>query len=117
MPIPVETSFKSSRIKKSALSNGAPSSAPQSPPPPDTPKPRRRFAPELIERSKGSKRAGASRPATLPTDKVDIYSRATLHRWLTILDRYHTRCAKHIHSTSKAEYSSRRLRPCRQPHS
>jgi hypothetical protein len=116
LPIPVETSFKSSRLNKSALSNGAPSSTPQSLPPPDTPKPRRRFAPELIETTKRSKRAGDSRPATLPTDKVDISSRATLHRWLTILDRYHTRCPKHIHSTSKAECSSRSTRPCRQPH-
>lgn len=38
----------------------------------EIPTPRRRFAPELIETSKRSKRAGDTRPATLPTDKTDI---------------------------------------------
>lgn len=35
-------------------------------------KPRQKFAPQLIETTRRSKRAGDSRPATLPTDKTDI---------------------------------------------
>jgi hypothetical protein len=47
-----------------------PVSIPESPPQAETPKPRRKFTPELIETSKRSKKAGDRRPATLPTDKV-----------------------------------------------
>jgi len=69
---PVETSFKSSKQAANPLPTPEPTpvSIPISPPPEETPKPRRRFVPELIETSKRSKRAGDSRPATLPTDKV-----------------------------------------------
>jgi len=69
---PVETSFKSSKQAANALPTPEPTpvSIPISPPPEETPKPRRRFVPELIETTKRSKKAGDSRPATLPTDKV-----------------------------------------------
>lgn len=43
---------------------------PQTSPPQEIPKPRRKFVPQLIETSKRSKKAGDTRPATLPTDKV-----------------------------------------------
>jgi hypothetical protein len=70
---PVETTFKSSDQAAKALPTPEPTpvSIPQSPSPEETPKPRRRFVPELIETTKRSKRAGDSRPATLPTDKVN----------------------------------------------
>lgn len=76
LPVPVETSSRSSRSSRlskgtsSAASDPPASSIPKNPPPTDAPKPRRRFVPDLIETSKRSKRAGDSRPATLPTDKV-----------------------------------------------
>lgn len=72
VPEPVETTFKSSRLAGNALPTPEPTPTliPQSPPPEETPKPRRRFVPELIETTKRSKKAGDSRPATLPTDKV-----------------------------------------------
>lgn len=75
LPTPVETTFKSNKQPANAL-----------PTPEHTPvfgeskgerelpaetKPRRpRFAPQLIESSKRSKKAGDAAPATLPTDKV-----------------------------------------------
>jgi hypothetical protein len=69
---PVETTIKSSKQTTKPLPTPEPTpvSIPQSPPHEETPKPRRRFVPELIETTKRSKRAGDSRPATLPTDKV-----------------------------------------------
>ncbi len=45
---------------------------PQIPAPGEMPAPRRRFVPELIETTKRTKRAGDTRPATLPTDKVIV---------------------------------------------
>ena len=73
LPEPVETTFKSSKQVANALPTPEPTpvSIPQSPPAEETPKPRRKFVPELIETTKRSKRAGDSRPATLPTDKVN----------------------------------------------
>lgn len=73
-PIPVETTFKSSRVqpgKVISISDPTQTSIPLVAPIKETPKPRRRFTPELIETSKRSKRAGDARPATLPTDKVN----------------------------------------------
>lgn len=69
---PVETTFKSSRQVANLLPTPEPTpvSIPKASPPEETPKPRRRFVPELIETTKRSKRAGDPRPATLPTDKV-----------------------------------------------
>lgn len=76
LPTPVETTFKSSKNSANALPTPEPTpvsaSIPRSPPPEETPKPRRKFAPQLIETSKRSKKAGDSTPATLPTDKVRI---------------------------------------------
>jgi hypothetical protein len=70
-PTPAETtSFKSTKLLPPREPN--PISIPTSPPPEEIPKPRRRFAPQLIETLKRSKKAGDSRPATLPTDKVRI---------------------------------------------
>jgi len=70
---PMETTFKSRKQAANALPTPEPTpvSISISPPPEGTPKPRRRFVPELIETTKRSKRAGDSRPATLPTDKVN----------------------------------------------
>ena len=76
LPTPIETTFKSSKNSANALPTPEPTpvstSIPRSPPPGETPKPRRKFAPQLIETSKRSKRAGDPTPATLPTDKVRI---------------------------------------------
>jgi hypothetical protein len=72
VPEPVETSFKSSRLALHTLPTPDPTpvSTPQGVPPEEIPTPRRRFVPELIETTKRSKKAGDSKPATLPTDKV-----------------------------------------------
>lgn len=84
LPQPVETTVKSNR-----LSASKPTSEPTPDPTPEpsprspqttvgrsseqtTPKPRRKFAPQLIETTKRSKKAGDPKPATLPTDKTDI---------------------------------------------
>jgi len=76
LPTPVETTFKSSKQPGNALPTPEPTpvSFPASPSPPaeESKKPRPRFAPQLIETSKRSKKAGDSRPATLPTDKVRL---------------------------------------------
>lgn len=72
VPVPVETTFKSNRQSANPLPTPehTPVSIPQETPKEETPKPRRKFVPELIETTKRSKKAGDSRPATLPTDKV-----------------------------------------------
>jgi len=73
LPEPLETTFKNCKgqtINPLPTPEPTPISIPRSPPPAETPKPRRKFTPELIETTKRSKRAGDSRPATLPTDKV-----------------------------------------------
>ncbi|KAE8441640.1 hypothetical protein EG329_004607 [Mollisiaceae sp. DMI_Dod_QoI] len=74
LPEPVETTFKSNRQAANPLPTPEPTpvSIPDDTPPKETPKPRRRFVPELIETTKRSKRAGDARPATLPTDKTDL---------------------------------------------
>jgi hypothetical protein len=83
LPTPVETTFKSSKVTAKPLPTPepTPTSIPQSPPPSETPKPRRRFAPELIETTKRSKKAGDARPATLPTDKVRTAHLSVLRAW------------------------------------
>jgi hypothetical protein len=70
---PMETAFKSRKQAANALPTPEPTplSISISPPSEGTPKPRRKFVPELIETTRRSKRAGDSRPATLPTDKVN----------------------------------------------
>lgn len=72
-PQPIEASFKTSRPAGNLPppSEHAPETTSQRSPPGATPKPRRRFTPELIETTKRSSRASDSRPATLPTDKVN----------------------------------------------
>ncbi|TVY15167.1 hypothetical protein LARI1_G006069, partial [Lachnellula arida] len=75
VPEPVETTFKSSKHSGSRAlptPESTPNSIPKSSPPSEPPKPRRKFTPDLIETSKRSKKAGDSRPATLPTDKTDL---------------------------------------------
>jgi hypothetical protein len=84
-PQPVETTFKTNRQSANALPT--PETTPEPPSisitqetqAEETPKPRRKFVPDLIETSKRSKRAGDARPATLPTDKV---SYTMLHTYL-----------------------------------
>jgi hypothetical protein len=72
-PEPVETTYKNSRLAGNPLPTPEPTpvSIPDTSPRETTPKPRRKFTPDLIETSKRSKRAGDVRPATLPTDKVN----------------------------------------------
>lgn len=73
VPEPVETTHKTNRQPVKPLPTPEPtpvSIPPQETPVEATPKPRRKFVPELIETTKRSKKAGDSRPATLPTDKV-----------------------------------------------
>lgn len=74
VPEPVETTFKSSRLAVNPLPTPDPTpvSTPLDNPPAEKPTPRRRFVPELIETTKRSKKAGDSKPATLPTDKTDL---------------------------------------------
>lgn len=72
VPEPVETTFRSSRPAALPTPDPTPVSIPQGNPIEKTPKPRRQFVPDLIETTKRSKRAGDSRPATLPTDKTDL---------------------------------------------
>ncbi|KAI1000493.1 hypothetical protein K3495_g7700 [Podosphaera aphanis] len=64
LPIPVETSFHSNRQTKVLDTSTSPESTSK--------KPRRKFTPQLIEKSKRSRKAGDTRPATLPTDKTDL---------------------------------------------
>lgn len=92
LPEPVETSsYKSSKSRGLPIRKPATTT---SPPPPEENKTKRRFTPQLIETCKRSKKAGDTRPATLPTDKV------CSDCWLECLlqcpvadwpDRYHTR--------------------------
>lgn len=77
LPQPVETSVKSSRDRPAVRPAPEPTPEPSpkdtTPPPAEKPpKPRRKFAPQLIETTKRTKRAGDKAPATLPTDKTDI---------------------------------------------
>ncbi|KAG4429317.1 hypothetical protein IFR05_015201 [Cadophora sp. M221] len=75
VPEPVETTHKTNRQPVKPLPTPEPtpvSIPPQETPVEATPKPRRKFVPELIETTKRSKKAGDSRPATLPTDKTDL---------------------------------------------
>lgn len=108
VPVPVEISFKSSKLDKAGQSLPSPEPSPQSPPPEETPKPRRRFVPELIETTKRSKRAGDSRPATLPTDKVYIH--ISTYAWpllivMSILDGSNPWSPKHIHVPAQVKRS------------
>ncbi|KAL5317688.1 hypothetical protein ACEPPN_014786 [Leptodophora sp. 'Broadleaf-Isolate-01'] len=75
VPEPVETTHKTNRQPVKPLPTPEPtpvSIPPQETPVEATPKPRRKFVPELIETTKRSKKAGDSRPATLPTDKPEL---------------------------------------------
>ncbi|KAH6656490.1 hypothetical protein BKA67DRAFT_654827 [Truncatella angustata] len=89
-PVPIETTFDSYRVNKNPHGPTAeltpdPSPTDSLPPLPSLPsapvietiktsdqKPKRRFAPQLIETSRRAKRAGQDGPATKPTDKTDI---------------------------------------------
>lgn len=92
-PEPVETTFKSSKqVKELPTPERTPDKTedvkkevPRVQLVQETPTPRRRFVPELIETTKRSKKAGDLRPATLPTDKVCLLFSYIRH-WLTIAD-------------------------------
>ncbi|KAI9155423.1 hypothetical protein HJFPF1_08006 [Paramyrothecium foliicola] len=77
-PVPIETTFHSTRKGPQQHQIGpnpelTPEPSPRSPSPvPQELRPRRRFAPQLIETSRRSRRVGNSGPATRPTDKTDI---------------------------------------------
>ncbi|EFX06314.1 hypothetical protein CMQ_6635 [Grosmannia clavigera kw1407] len=74
-PVPIETTFE--RYRKGAPTAVlTPSPSPRSPSPPrrlwTKEKEKRRFAPQLIESSRRSRRVGDVGPATKPADKTDI---------------------------------------------
>ncbi|KAI0809457.1 hypothetical protein GGR55DRAFT_689597 [Xylaria sp. FL0064] len=82
-PVPIETTFDSYRVADKNPHGPAPEPTPD--PSPTTSqssvtfsstekekKPKRRFAPQLIETSRRARRAGQQGPATKPTDKTDI---------------------------------------------
>lgn len=89
-PVPIETTFDSYRVNRNPHGPTAeltpdPSPTDSLPPIPVLPsapvielrktsdhKPKRRFAPQLIETSRRTKKAGQEGPATKPTDKTDI---------------------------------------------
>ena len=93
-PVPIETTFESNRKSQGTSKQNTPQSqTPRTGPAPElTPEPsptnttapalhplqapvsreRRRFAPQLIETSRRSRRVGDPGPATRPTDKTDI---------------------------------------------
>ncbi|KAI0908553.1 hypothetical protein F4823DRAFT_625528 [Ustulina deusta] len=80
-PVPIETTFDSYRVAHKNPHGPAPEPTPD--PSPTTSqssftfsstekRPKRRFAPQLIETSRRARRAGQEGPATKPTDKTDI---------------------------------------------
>ncbi|OAA56164.1 hypothetical protein SPI_07775 [Niveomyces insectorum RCEF 264] len=76
-PVPIETTFERYR-KGGPAAEPTPSPSPRSASPPprlwvnEKPKEKKRFAPQLIESSRRSRRTGDVGPATKPTDKTDI---------------------------------------------
>jgi hypothetical protein len=76
LPSPLETTFKSTKHPVNAAlptpdHTPVATLIPRTPSPKELPKPSRpRFAPQLIETTKRSKKASDSTPALLPTDKV-----------------------------------------------
>ncbi|KAH7241606.1 hypothetical protein BKA59DRAFT_207160 [Fusarium tricinctum] len=90
IPEPIETTFSTSRSNKTNEKKDqqqtptmrpnpepTPEPSPRSPSPGlhelhQKPRPKRRFAPQLIETSRRSRREGDAGPATKPTDKTDI---------------------------------------------
>lgn len=85
-PVPIETTFNSNRKPANShpqigpTAELTPDASPRSPSPVpkefavsvDPQQPRRRFAPQLIETSRRTRRANDPGPATRPTDKTDI---------------------------------------------
>ncbi|CAH0015275.1 unnamed protein product [Clonostachys rhizophaga] len=84
-PVPIETTFQSVRKSKQPetihigpSAELTPEASPRSPHSPFSPEfdrethPHRRFAPQLIETSRRTRRLGDAGPATKPTDKTDI---------------------------------------------
>ena len=72
LPEPIETTHKSNKpVTELPTPEATPTTGGIPQTPQETPKPRKaRFAPQLIESSRRSKKAGDAAPATLPTDKV-----------------------------------------------
>lgn len=101
-PVPIETTFKEHR-RGGPAAEPTPEPSPTSeasPPPPKVtnhetqtvPREKRRFAPQLLESSRRSRRLGDVGPATKPADKTDI-----------------TPYSKHIYSlSSKKKHNNRR---------
>ncbi|EMT62523.1 hypothetical protein FOC4_g10006141 [Fusarium odoratissimum] len=107
VPEPIETTFSTSRSSNRSDEKKTPRTMRPNPEPTPEPSPRspspglnelqkkhqqrpkRRFAPQLIESSRRSRRVGDAGPATKPTDKTDItpYTKniytATKHRGRT----------------------------------
>ncbi|KFA66709.1 hypothetical protein S40285_04974 [Stachybotrys chlorohalonatus IBT 40285] len=78
-PVPIETTFQSVRkgLQQTQLHGPnpelTPEPSPRSPSPiPEQLRERRRFAPQLIESSRRTRRVGDPGPTTRPTDKTDI---------------------------------------------
>ena len=95
-PVPIETVVKTNRKQPSQPQDQRSEAPPARPAPELTPEPsprstspvfieqqgRRRFAPQLIETSRRSRRAGDPGPATKPADKTDI-TPGTRHIYIT----------------------------------
>lgn len=75
-PVPIETTFQSVRKSNNRPPGPNPELTPEPSPrstsPPREHKQKRKFAPQLIESSRRSRRVGDAGPATRPTDKTDI---------------------------------------------
>ncbi|KAK0384276.1 hypothetical protein NLU13_8364 [Sarocladium strictum] len=77
VPVPIETTFQSFRKNNGRQPGPNPELTPEQSPRSASPPPRehlqkRKFAPQLIETSRRSRRVGDAGPATKPTDKTDI---------------------------------------------
>lgn len=135
-PVPIETTFDSYRVNNknphgpTAELTPDPSPTESLPPVPALPsapvietkrtsdhKPKRRFAPQLIETSRRARRAGQEGPATKPTDKTDI-TPGTNHIYAPKAKRKSVTAPRSVSAGSAAEASedsaSRVIPPRRQ---
>ena len=98
LPTPIETTVKSSKPGNAGIltpeATPVAASIPRTSPPEEKAQPRRpRFAPQLIETSKRSKKAGDSAPATLPTDKVRIAPQMVQVQLCMVYEQFGSRCS------------------------
>ncbi|KAJ1338577.1 hypothetical protein MN608_01437 [Microdochium nivale] len=120
VPVPIETTFDSYRVGRNPHGPTAELTPDPSPTTPHAPvndfddrlgaaqntpeedkKPKRRFAPQLIETSRRTKKAGQDGPATKPTDKTDI-TPGTNHIYVQKPKRVASAAARPSSSTGNA---------------